>query len=102
MKHTAKDFPAGTRIELVAMDDFQAPPAGTRGTVEGTDDMGDLLVRWDNGCGLKVVLGVDVIRKVCPKCGKGYDDYPAMSRIDGTDICPDCGVREALEAWFRK
>lgn len=35
----------------------------------------------------------------CPKCGKAYTDYPALSREDGeTKICPDCGVREALEA----
>ena len=24
---------------------------------------------------------------------------PAMSRIDGSDICPECGVREAMEAF---
>lgn len=26
-------YPAGTRVELVQMDDAQAPPAGTLGTV---------------------------------------------------------------------
>lgn len=36
---------------------------------------------------------------VCPKCGKAYSGYPALSRLDGiTPICPDCGTREALDA----
>ena len=30
-------YPAGTRVELVQMDDAQAPPVGTRGTVIGVD-----------------------------------------------------------------
>lgn len=94
-----RQFPAGTRVELVEMDDQQAPPPGTRGTVEDVDDAGDLLMRWDTGSGLKLIVGVDSFRRVCPKCGKGYEGYPAMSRLDGSDICPECGVREALEAF---
>ena len=57
-------FPRGTRVELVQMDDPQAPPAGTKGTVEGVDDIGSIMVRWDNGSGLNVVYGIDVCRKV--------------------------------------
>lgn len=39
--------------------------------------------------------------KVCPVCGKKYDGYPALSRKDNkTEICSQCGVYEALEAWF--
>lgn len=38
--------------------------------------------------------------KVCPKCGYKYSETPAISREDGeTAICPDCGLREALNAW---
>ncbi len=59
-----KEYPAGTRVELVKMDDVQAPPAGTTGTVLGVDDTGSLLMRWDNGSGLNVVYGEDIIRKV--------------------------------------
>lgn len=34
----------------------------------------------------------------CPLCGKTYKEYPATSRIDNhTEICPQCGIREALE-----
>lgn len=59
-----REYPAGTRVELVQMDDVQAPPVGTKGTVKGVDDTGSLLVRWDNGSGLNVVYGEDIVRKV--------------------------------------
>ena len=39
-----KAYPTGTRVVLVQMDDPQAPPVGTQGTVYGVDDLGDLLV----------------------------------------------------------
>ena len=35
-----REYPAGTRVELVRMDDPQAPPVGTKGTVLGVDDIG--------------------------------------------------------------
>ena len=59
-----KEYPSGTRVELIQMDDIQAPPIGTKGTVRGVDDMGSIMVAWDNGCGLSVAYGVDVCRKV--------------------------------------
>ena len=58
-----REYPAGTRVELVQMDDVQAPPAGTLGTVLGVDDTGSLLMKWDNGSGLNVIYGVDFVRK---------------------------------------
>ena len=37
--------------------------------------------------------------RTCPKCGKEYQERPALSRADNvTEICPDCGTLEALEA----
>jgi len=54
-----RQYPIGCRVELVSMDDVQAPPKGTKGTVTGVDDTGSLLVRWDNGCSLNVIYGVD-------------------------------------------
>lgn len=57
-------FPKGTRVELVKMDDPQAPPTGTKGTVLGVDDIGSIMVAWDNGCGLSVAYGEDICRKV--------------------------------------
>jgi len=36
--------------------------------------------------------------RVCPVCGQTYDGYPALSRKDNeTEICPDCGFREAMD-----
>ena len=59
-----KIYPAGCRVELVQMDDAQAPPVGTKGTVLGVDDTGSLLMRWDTGSGLNVVYGEDVVKKL--------------------------------------
>ena len=59
-----KEFPSGTRVELLQMDDPQAPPIGTQGTVMGVDDIGSIMVAWDNGSGLSVALGEDLCRKV--------------------------------------
>ena len=58
------EFPTGTRIELVSMDDPQAPPVGTKGTVWLVDDIGSLVVDWDNGSGLNVIYGEDVVKKL--------------------------------------
>lgn len=55
-------YPAGTRVELLHMDDVQAPPIGTRGTVIAVDDTASLIMRWDNGSSLNVVYGAD---RVC-------------------------------------
>lgn len=59
-----KQYPEGTRVELIKMDDTQAPPIGTKGTVSGVDDTASILVRWDNGSGLNVVYGEDICRKI--------------------------------------
>ena len=60
-----KEYPAETRVELLHMDDAQAPPVGTKGTVRGVDDIGNLMMSWDNGSGLNVVFdGGDRVRKI--------------------------------------
>ncbi len=48
-------YKAGTRIRLIRMDDIQAPSSGTEGTVTGVDDVGSILMSWDNGSGLNIV-----------------------------------------------
>lgn len=41
--------------------------------------------------------------RICPVCGRSYTDPPALSRRDNkTDICPECGMREALAAIPRR
>ena len=57
-------YKPGLRVELTRMDDVQAPPIGTRGTVIGVDDIGSIMVRWDNGSGLSVVYGEDACKVV--------------------------------------
>ena len=57
-------YPKGTRIELEKMDDVQAPPIGTKGTVLCVDDTGSIMVAWDNGSHLNVIYGEDRVRKI--------------------------------------
>lgn len=59
-------YPAGTRVELVHMDDpFNTKlTPGCRGTVRSVDDVGTIHVRWDCGSGLGIAYGEDVCRKV--------------------------------------
>ena len=36
----------------------------------------------------------------CPKCKKEFTEHPALSREDNeTEICPECGVREAIDTY---
>ena len=59
-----KQYPVGTRVELVRMNDEQAPPIGTHGTVTGVDDLGSIMVSWDNGGSLSMVYGEDLCKKI--------------------------------------
>ena len=52
-------YPKGSRVVLDRMEDFQAPPIGTKGTVIGVDDIGSIMVNWDTGSLLSVVYGED-------------------------------------------
>ena len=62
-------YKKGFRIELVHMDDPQAPPVGTRGTVIAVDDAGSLIVNWDNGSSLNAIPGVDVFKIITEEQG---------------------------------
>ena len=64
VNHLRKTYPKGCRVELVRMDDIQAPPVGTKGTVKGVDDIGSIMVAWDNGSSLSVVYKEDCCRKI--------------------------------------
>ena len=103
---------------------MQAPPIGTKGTVIGVDDIGSIMVRWDNGCGLSVAYGVDRCIRIeptaqekiaafaklqmdgmcfCPRCGrmtvKDRLHTNALSRYADVYICDACGTDEALRDW---
>ena len=64
IEHLRESFPRGCRVELLQMDDPQAPPIGTLGTVIGIDDLGTIHVNWDNGSGLGVAYGEDSCRRI--------------------------------------
>ncbi len=57
-----EQYPQGTRVELIRMDDPQAPPVGTRGTVTAVDDIGTIHVKWDTGSSLGIAYGEDQCR----------------------------------------
>lgn len=59
LKKLKDKYPAGSVVKLLAMDDLQAPPAGTIGIVTGVDDIGDTLVDWETGSHLKLIYGQD-------------------------------------------
>ena len=59
-----KKYPPGTKVELVKMDDFQAPPVGTKGEVLFVDDTGTIHVSWESGSSLGIVYGEDKCKKV--------------------------------------
>ena len=64
-------FPAGTRVELIRMNDpYSKLQPGDRGTVEFVDDIGTIFCSWDRGSSLGVVYGEDELIKI----GGAHDD----------------------------
>lgn len=59
-----RDFPAGATVELIAMNDQQAPQVGTKGRVLGVDDVGTIHVAWQTGGSLGIAYGEDSCRRV--------------------------------------
>lgn len=57
-------YPAGTRIKLLHMSDFNPVPAGTCGTVKFVDDIGTVHCQFDNGRALGMIPGVDEFCKI--------------------------------------
>lgn len=57
-------YPSGVKVELLEMDDPQAPPTGTLGEVIAVDDAGQIIVRWQTGSSLSLIPGVDSFRIV--------------------------------------
>ena len=99
LENLRKNFPKGCRVTLLSMDDTQAPPIGTHGTVIGVDDIGSIMVSWDNGSSLNVVYGEDFVKRldsvtvICYGQSKLWDDrkeakqfyLEAMNSTEGSE-----------------
>lgn len=60
-----RDYPPGTRIELLEMDDpYSDLKPGDKGTVKFVDDTGTIFPAWDRGGGLGLVYGQDKYKKI--------------------------------------
>lgn len=63
--HIRREFPSGTRVVLVEMNDpYRIMPEDLKGTVACVDDTGTIHVDWDNGCRLGIVYGEDRCQKI--------------------------------------
>jgi hypothetical protein len=60
-----KQYPPGTRVELIRMDDpYATLKPGDQGTVSFVDDIGTIHIKWDCGSSLGAAYGMDIIRKL--------------------------------------
>lgn len=64
LERLRRAFPPGRRVRLVRMEDAQAPPAGTCGTVRCVDDLGSIHIAWDTGGSLAALDGEDVVEQL--------------------------------------
>lgn len=62
IKDLKKKYPKGTRVQLIHMEDDYGPKPGTCGTVFGVDDIGSIMVNWDNGSSLSVLYRIDKVK----------------------------------------
>ena len=64
LKKLREEYPVGCTVELLEMNDMQAPPIHTKGVVRHVDDIGTIFVNWETGSSLGVVYGEDRCRRV--------------------------------------
>ncbi|MGF0019346.1 DUF4314 domain-containing protein [Sporofaciens sp. SGI.106] len=64
LERLRQQYPKGTRLKLISMEDPQGVPEGTVGEVELVDDIGQIHVRWETGSGLALIPEVDRFQKV--------------------------------------
>ena len=58
-------YPPGTRVEVISLcNEEEHLKPGTKGTVVGVDDQPALLVHWDNGSSLSLLIGQDQFRVI--------------------------------------
>lgn len=60
-----REYPAGTRLELISMDDpYSKLKPGERATVRGVDDAGNILCERDTGSVLSLISEKDKFKIV--------------------------------------
>jgi hypothetical protein len=60
-----EQYPAGTKIELISMDDpYRDMPVGLKGIVTSVDDACQIHCAWENGSSLALIPGEDRFRIV--------------------------------------
>ena len=66
LQQLRQQYPVGTRVELIHMDDpyNRKLVSGCQGTVRWVDDMGTIHVNWDCGSGLGLIPGEDEFKKI--------------------------------------
>ena len=64
LKKLREEYPVGCTVELLEMNDVQAPPIYTKGVVRHVDDIGTIFVNWETGSGLGVAYGEDRCRRI--------------------------------------
>ena len=68
-------YPRGTRVEVTSLcNEEEHLRPGMKGTVVGMDDQPALLVNWDNGGSLSLLIGQDQFRVVSEQ-----EQSPAMT-----------------------
>lgn len=92
----------GKRIRLIKMDDeYTDLTENSLGTVSGVDDMGHILVKWDNGSTLSIIPEVDEFEvveesKKSFKYLKMFEDFEQdlENGIEVLDAEPDSETKE--------
>lgn len=70
-----EQYPPDTRVEVISLcNEEEHLRPGMKGTVVGVDDQPALLVHWDNGSSLSLLIGQDQFR-VIPE----QEESPALT-----------------------
>lgn len=99
-QHLRKEYPRGTRLCVIEMNDPYSPvPPGTVGTVAYIDDAGQIHMHWDNGRALALIPSVDSFAMVSKGrfstplqvmfCRGHYDDFEELDPKDVLDYAHD-------------
>ena len=79
-----EQYPPGTRVECVSMNDPFAPvPSGTRGNVMFVDDIAQIHVNWDTGSSLALNNDEDSFRKL------SAEEVEAENAAEDQDEAPE-------------